>query len=303
MAGALQKMVEFRPQPQRVTCDRTGREATCYSSGLTASTGQQLTPLAWTSNLSQGFPEAGGRHRSMRAERAYRPWTGGRTARNSALRLKPLHRSGPVSGQASRADQAPPPSANGSGNGFCTPPQAGNTAPHHDRAHPRVPGARRRTSNYLASALDGAQATGGWAAGRRGLGSSPGLASSPPSRKSTPFRLHLFCCGGSPIPLPPELNHPITEAQWDGFTAAVHALTSSADPPAAYGREIALCSAGATAKKDAVLFELRLKLHSTLLPHMLTYVRLIEDYEGELLGKRPQGSLARKARGVPTNTE
>ena len=106
------------------------------------------------------------------------------------------------------------------------------------------------------------------------------------SRKSTPFRLHLFCCGGSPIPLPPELKRPgeITEAQWDGFTAAVHALTSSADPPAAYGREIALCSAGATAKKDAVLFELRLKLHSTLLPHMLTYVRLIEDYEGELLG-------------------
>ena len=95
----------------------------------------------------------------------------------------------------------------------------------------------------------------------------------------------------------------ITKAQWDGFTAAIHALTSSADPPAAYGREIALCSAGATAKKDAVLFELRLKLHSTLLPHMLTYVRLIEDYEGELLGKRPQGSLARKARGVPTNTE
>ena len=278
MAGALQKMVEFRPQPQRVTCDRTGREATCYSSGLTASTGQQLAPLAWTSNLSQGFPGSRGPpplHESGASLPALwvRPVcrTGGRTARNSALRLKPLHRSGPVSGQASRADQAPPPSANGSGNGFCTPPQAGNTAPHHDRAHPRVPGARRRTSNYLASALDGAQATGGWAAGRRGLGSSPGLASSPPSR--------------------------------NGFTAAVHALTSSADPPAAYGREIARCSAGATAKKDAVLFELRLKLHSTLLPHMLTYVRLIEDYEGELLGKRPQGSLARKARGVPTNTE
>ena len=78
----------------------------------------------------------------------------------------------------------------------------------------------------------------------------------------------------------------ITKAQWDGFTAAIHALTSSADPPAAYGREIALCSARATAKKDAVLLELRLKLHSTLLPHMLTYARLIEDYEGELLGKR-----------------
>ena len=60
MAGALQKMVEFRPQPQRVTCDRTGREATCYSSGLTASTGQQLAPLAWTSNLSQGFPGSRG---------------------------------------------------------------------------------------------------------------------------------------------------------------------------------------------------------------------------------------------------
>ena len=68
-------------------------------------------------------------------------------------------------------------------------------------------------------------------------------------------------------------------------------------------RDIALCSARTTAKKDAVLLELRLKLHSTLLPNMLTYARLIEDYEGELLGKRPQGSLARKARGVPTNTE
>ena len=88
----------------------------------------------------------------------------------------------------------------------------------------------------------------------------------------------------------------ITEAQWDGLTSAVHALTSSAHPPAAYGREIALCSARATAKKDAVLLELRLKLHSTLLPHMLTYARLIEDYEGELLGKRSQGSLARKVK-------
>ena len=54
MAGALQTMVEFRPQPQRVTCDRTGREASCYLSGLTASQGQ-LAPLAWTSNPSQGF--------------------------------------------------------------------------------------------------------------------------------------------------------------------------------------------------------------------------------------------------------
>ena len=84
MAGALQTMVEFRPQPQRVTCDRTGREATCYSSGLTASTGQQLAPLAWTSNLSQGFPEAGGRHRSMRAERAYRPCGSGPSAGRGA---------------------------------------------------------------------------------------------------------------------------------------------------------------------------------------------------------------------------
>ena len=47
-----------------------------------------------------------------------------------------------------------------------------------------------------------------WAAGSCALGSSPGLASSPSSRTGTPFRLHLFCCGGCPLPLPPELKTP-----------------------------------------------------------------------------------------------
>ena len=57
-------------------------------------------------------------------------------------------------------------------------------------------------------ALDGAQAPGGRATGSRALGSSPGLASSPSTRKGTPFRLHFFCCGGCPLPLPPELKTP-----------------------------------------------------------------------------------------------
>ena len=90
-----------------------------------------------------------------------------------------------------------------------------------------------------------------------------GLASSPSSRKAHPSGSISSVVAGVLFPYLLNSKRPgeITEAQWDGFTAAIHALTSSADPPAAYGREIALCSARATEKKDAVLLELRLKLH------------------------------------------
>ena len=132
-------------------------------------------------------------------------------------------------------------------------------------------------------ALDGAQAPGGRATGSRALGSSPGLASSPSTRKGTPFRLHFF--------------------EWDGLHSSYPCAQVQRGPSCRLRSRDSAVLGTRRGQEDAVLLELRLKLHSTLLPHMLTYARLIEDYEGELLGKRPQGSLARKARGVPTNTE
>ena len=145
-----------------------------------------------------------------------------------------------------------------------------------------------------------------WAAGSCALGSSPGLASSPSSRTGTPFRLHLFCCGGCPLPLPPELKTP-----WRDNESPMGRLHGSY--PCAHVQRGPSCRL--RSRDSAVLGTRHGKEgcsppriapeapYSTLLPHMLTYARLIEDYEGELLGKRPQGSLARKARGVPTNTE
>ena len=44
--GSLRMMAEYQPLPQRVTCDRAGREAICYLSGLTASKKQELAHFA-----------------------------------------------------------------------------------------------------------------------------------------------------------------------------------------------------------------------------------------------------------------
>ena len=64
-------------------------------------------------------------------------------------------------------------------------------------------------------------------------------------------------------------------------------------------QELALFSARANAKKTHLILELRImKMHSFLVPHSSTYIKLIEDFEGETLGKRPMGALARKARGL-----
>ena len=138
------------------------------------------------------------------------------------------------------------------------------------------------------------------AIGSRARGGSPGVAPSPPPRKGSPLWLHFFGCGGHSLPLSLELKAP--GGDHGSPMGRLHLRRSRAHfqrrpTRSLYSREIALCSARTTAKKDAVLLELRLKRH------MLTYARLIEDYEGELLGKRPQGSLARKARGAPPNTD
>ncbi|CAE7840588.1 unnamed protein product [Symbiodinium sp. CCMP2592] len=84
----------------------------------------------------------------------------------------------------------------------------------------------------------------------------------------------------------------VTQPAWEDFKAALALILDDPDKNNAINHELALFSARANAKK----------MHSTLLAHVSTYSKLIEDFEGEALGKRPQGTLARKARGLPTTS-
>ena len=90
----------------------------------------------------------------------------------------------------------------------------------------------------------------------------------------------------------------ITEKAWKEFLAALRTIIQADDFQAVVSQELALFSARANAKKTHLILELRMKMYSFLVPHSSTYIKLIEDYEGETLGKRPMGALARKARGL-----
>ena len=91
---------------------------------------------------------------------------------------------------------------------------------------------------------------------------------------------------------------PITEKAWKDFLTALRTIVQADDFQAVVSQELALFSARANAKKTHLILELRMKMHSFLVPHSSTYIKLIEDFEGETLGKRPMGALARKARGL-----
>eukprot|EP00439_Symbiodinium_sp_Y106_P006254 s10777_g1.t1 len=90
----------------------------------------------------------------------------------------------------------------------------------------------------------------------------------------------------------------ITEKAWKEFLTALRTIIRADDFQAVVSQELALFSARANAKKTHLILELRMKMYSFLVPHSSTYIKLIEDYEGETLGKRPMGALARKARGL-----
>ena len=90
----------------------------------------------------------------------------------------------------------------------------------------------------------------------------------------------------------------ITEKAWKEFLTALRTIVQADDFQAVVNQEFALFSARANAKKTHLILELRMKMYSFLVPHSSTYIKLIEDYEGETLGKRPMGALARKARGL-----
>ena len=91
---------------------------------------------------------------------------------------------------------------------------------------------------------------------------------------------------------------PITEKAWKDFLTALRTIVQADGFQAVVSQELALFSARANAKKTHLILELRMKMHSFLVPHSSTYIKLIEDFEGETLGKRPMGALARKARGL-----
>ena len=61
-------------------------------------------------------------------------------------------------------------------------------------------------------------------------------------------------------------------------------------------RHFSHCSARVTAKKDSAILDVRIHLQSSLLPHLASFADAIVQLEGERLGPRPLGPLARKAR-------
>eukprot|EP00439_Symbiodinium_sp_Y106_P010767 s13792_g1.t1 len=84
---------------------------------------------------------------------------------------------------------------------------------------------------------------------------------------------------------------PISEKAWKDFLTALRTIVQADDFQAVVSQELA-------AKKTHLILELRMKMHSFFVPHSSTNIKLIEDFEGETLGKRPVGALARKARGL-----
>jgi len=71
------------------------------------------------------------------------------------------------------------------------------------------------------------------------------------------------------------------------------------EPHAFLSTHVAYCSARLSAKKDHLILDYRPVLHSPLAKYVSLMAALLDSYEGERLGKKAPGSLARKARGKP----
>lgn len=66
--------------------------------------------------------------------------------------------------------------------------------------------------------------------------------------------------------------------------------------PATVAREVSHCSARLTAKKTHLILDLRPALSGRLMQHFASLCLLLDSYEGEKLGRKPAGALARRAR-------
>ena len=95
--------------------------------------------------------------------------------------------------------------------------------------------------------------------------------------------------------VPPYVSKP----SWNSFAEVLAKLVKNPPPSPLLDREIIQCTARLTAKKTHLLVDLQPQLMGVLPSHMPVYMSLMQTYEGELLGRRPQGGLSRKARGLP----
>ncbi|CAE7629166.1 unnamed protein product, partial [Symbiodinium microadriaticum] len=73
------------------------------------------------------------------------------------------------------------------------------------------------------------------------------------------------------------------------------------DPHESLVHMVSNCSARLSAKKDRVILNFRPVLNTTLARHSEFISNLLDDCEGERLGKRAPRALVRKARGKPSD--
>eukprot|EP00439_Symbiodinium_sp_Y106_P057246 s4832_g8.t1 len=65
---------------------------------------------------------------------------------------------------------------------------------------------------------------------------------------------------------------------------------------AAVAREFSHCSARLTAKKDRIILDCRPTLHGRIFPYYHVLCQFLDSFDAERLGRKPAGSLLRKAR-------
>ena len=84
---------------------------------------------------------------------------------------------------------------------------------------------------------------------------------------------------------------------YHGLQSLAEHLLSNPGSNERIANEVVHCSARLNLKKTHLILDLRFSAHSELMQYSHTVSRLLERKEGERLGKRAPGGLARKARG------
>ncbi|CAE7766013.1 unnamed protein product, partial [Symbiodinium sp. CCMP2456] len=87
-----------------------------------------------------------------------------------------------------------------------------------------------------------------------------------------------------------------TNERYNNFMALATRL-SDPSSHASLSREITHCSARPNLKKTHLILDLRIALCSELMPYSTLFMEVLDTYDGEWLGKKAPGGLARKARG------
>ena len=100
-----------------------------------------------------------------------------------------------------------------------------------------------------------------------------------------------------------QMPNGVNQNAWSTFMDVLSDLTKKAPPNPILEQELVHCSARLTARRTDVLIEFQPHLMGTLQKHASIYVSAMQLQGGELLGRRPPGTLSRKARGLPITSE